>query len=70
MSLVKLSISGMHCGNCKAKVEQALKKVTGSYAVMVDLEGGSAEVEFSGNIPPEKFVDAIRSVGYTAQVRT
>ena len=66
--MVKLSISGMHCGNCKTKVEQALKKVTGSYAVMVDLEGGSAEVEFSGHIPPEKFVDAVRSVGYTAQV--
>jgi len=68
MASIKLDISGMHCGNCKAKIEQALKKVPGSYAVMVDLEGGNAEVEFSGTVPPETFVEAIQSVGYSARV--
>jgi copper chaperone CopZ len=68
MASLKLRISGMHCGNCKTKVERALKNVPGSYAVMVDLEGGNAEVDYDGKVPPEKFVEAIQSAGYSAQV--
>ena len=68
MSELKMSIAGMHCGNCKAKVERALKAVPGSYAVAVDLEKGEAEVDFDGKTPPEKFFEAVRSLGYTAEL--
>ena len=58
----------MHCGNCKAKVERALRSVPGTYAVDVDLQSGDTEVEFDGKTPTDKFVEAIRSVGYSAEV--
>ena len=68
MAVLKLKVSGMHCGNCQAKVERALKAVSGAYAVQVDLQGGSAEVDFDGKESPDRFVQAVRAVGYDAQV--
>jgi copper chaperone CopZ len=65
---IHMKITGMHCGNCKAKVERVLKAVPGSYAVAVDLEKGEAEVDFDGKTPPERFVEAVRSLGYTAEL--
>jgi len=58
----------MHCGNCKTKVERALKAVPGTYAVDVDLQSGDIAVDFDGKTATDKFVDAIRSVGYSAEV--
>jgi len=65
---LKLRITGMHCGNCKAKVERALKGVSGSYGVFVDEKTGEAEVDFDGKTPTERFVEAVRMVGYTAEI--
>ena len=42
-----LKVEGMTCDHCKGKVETALKEVVGTYAVMVDLEDGVAEVDTS-----------------------
>ncbi len=68
MASLKLKVSGMHCGHCQAKVEKALKGVSGAYGVQVDLHAGSAEVDFDGKTSPERFVEAVRAAGYTAQV--
>jgi Cu+-exporting ATPase len=68
MSSLHLKISGMHCHNCQAKVERALKAVPGTYGVDVDVESGAAEVSFDGKTPPQKFVEAIQGAGYTAEV--
>jgi copper chaperone CopZ len=70
MASLNLKVSGMHCGNCVSKVERALKSVPGTYGAAVDLEQGTAEVDFDGTAPAEKFIDAIRSAGYRAEVGT
>jgi copper chaperone CopZ len=67
MSALRLRVTGMHCGNCKTKVERALKAVPGTFAVEVDVSG-AAEVEFDGKTPPEKFVEAVKAIGYDAEV--
>jgi Cu+-exporting ATPase len=68
MSSLHLKITGMHCHNCRAKVERALKAVPGTYGVDVDVETGDAEVSYDGKTAPQQFVDAITAVGYVAQV--
>ncbi len=68
MTKLRLKVSGMHCGNCQAKVEKALKGVAGTYAVGVDLQAGSAEVDFDGKTPADRFVDAVRVAGYRAEI--
>ena len=68
MSSLHLKIEGMHCHNCQAKVERALKAVPGTWAVDVDVEHGQADVSFDGKAAPEKFVDAVKAAGYSAEV--
>src|SRR6266581_1278489 len=46
MATLKLRVSGMTCGHCQAKVEQALKHAGGVYSAIVDLQAGEAEVDF------------------------
>ena len=68
MASMTLRISGMHCSHCRVKVEQALQKVAGVYGAAVDLDGGTAEVDFDGTAAPEALVAAVNGVGYGAEV--
>ena len=68
MASLKLKVAGMHCGHCRVKVEKALTGVAGAYGARVDLEEGSAEVEFDGKATTDRFVEAVRAVGYRAEV--
>lgn len=67
MASATLRITGMTCGHCKKKVEDALQGVDGVFAVYVDQEGGSAEVDYDDtrtNIPA--MVSVVEAVGYGA----
>ena len=69
MASLSLKITGMHCGHCVATVEQALQKVTGVYGASVDLEHGSAEVDYDDRkAKPDVMVAAVTGAGYGAEV--
>jgi copper chaperone CopZ len=69
MASIHLSITGMHCVNCQKKVEQALKRVPGTFGAMVDLEQGQADVDFDpAKAAGDQYVEAVKSVGYQAVV--
>ena len=69
MASLNLTITGMHCSHCRVKVEQALQKVAGVHGAAVDLEHGTAEVDYDGQkAQPEALVAAVESVGYGAAV--
>lgn len=62
-----LKVEGMTCDHCKGKVETALKEVVGTYAVMVDLEDGVAEVDTSDeSVTVEAYLTALEDAGYRA----
>jgi len=66
---IKLALSGMHCENCVAKVDEALRGVKGVKDVKVDLESGSAEVVLvSASVKPDALIKAVAKAGYKAQV--
>ncbi|KPJ87949.1 MAG: hypothetical protein AMS18_13985 [Gemmatimonas sp. SG8_17] len=68
MASIQLQVSGMACNHCRGKVETALQQVAGVYSVFVDLDDGSAEVDFDANaVTPEVLVGAVKSAGYDAQ---
>ena len=55
----------MTCGGCARTVEKKLSATPGVTNVTVDLEGGSATVEYnSGLVKPEMLADAVRQLGY------
>jgi len=69
MANVKLKVTGMTCGHCQAKVEQALKGVGGVYSAIVDLRDGEAEVDFNDDaVTTAQLVAAVERVGYTARL--
>lgn len=57
------SISGMSCKNCRAHVEEALKKVDGITNVEVSLEKALAVVEMDTHVPFGKLQEALKNEG-------
>lgn len=69
MANVKLRITGMTCGHCLAKVEKALKGVSGVYWAAVDLPDGEAEVDFDDDqVTPTQLISAVQHAGYSAKL--
>lgn len=69
MANVKLRITGMTCGHCLAKVEKALKGVTGVYTAVVDLPEGEAEVDFNDDaVTTVELIGAVQKAGYGAKL--
>jgi Cu2+-exporting ATPase len=57
------AVYGMSCNNCRAHVEEALKKVKGVTGVTVDLQKAEAVIEMESPIPVEKFQEALKNEG-------
>jgi len=69
MATLKLRVSGMTCGHCQLKVEQALLGASGVYSAVVDLSGGEAEVDFDDDTTTtDQLITAIEKAGYRAKV--
>jgi len=69
MANVKLRVTGMTCGHCQMKVEQALKGVSGVYSAIVDLQDGEAEVDFNDDaVTTTQLVAAVERAGYAAKL--
>ena len=59
----------MTCGHCQAKVEKALKGVSGVYTAIVDLEDGEAEVDFNDDaVTAADLITAVKRAGYEAKL--
>ena len=61
---VRLSVKGMMCEHCKARVEKAIFGVPGVLAASVDLKAASAEVTGDGTLSAEALAKAVRDAGY------
>ena len=69
MANVKLRITGMTCGHCQAKVEKALKGISGVYSAVIDLPDGEAEIDFNDDtVTTEQLCAAVTQAGYSAKV--
>jgi len=64
-----LTVSGMKCENCVAKVDKALRGVEGVKDVTVDLKKQSAIVTFASTaVKPEVLYKAVKDVGFEVSV--
>jgi copper chaperone len=69
MATLKLRVTGMTCGHCQMKVEQALKQTAGVYSAIVELETGEAEVDFDDDAATTgQLVAAVERAGYGAKL--
>ena len=69
MANIKLRVLGMTCGHCQAKVEKALKGITGVYSAIIDLPDGEAEIDFDDDsVTTDQLVAAVTQAGYAAKI--
>jgi copper chaperone CopZ len=67
MARIALSISGMTCDHCRKSVADALNGVDGVWAASVDLEAGSAEVDYDDTrADAAALIAAVEAAGYSA----
>jgi copper chaperone CopZ len=65
MKTETLTVTGMTCGGCTSKVEQALKAVSGVNDVAVSLKNNEATVHYDEQLTaPDKLKLAIHDAGY------
>jgi P-type Cu+ transporter len=62
---VELSIGGMTCASCAARVEKKLNKLDGVTAT-VNFATEKAAVSFPGTVTPEDLIAVVQRTGYTA----
>jgi P-type Cu+ transporter len=66
VAVATLTIGGMHCAACSARVVKALKALPGVKEADVSLETHQAKVTYlAGQITPELLQQAIIEAGYT-----
>lgn len=66
---VKLSTSGMHCSSCSMLIDMTLADLEGVEDSSTDHASGTSIVTFDDEVvTPEAIIDAIRGVGYEAEV--
>ena len=58
-----MTIEGMSCGHCSARVEKALNALEGVTAT-VDLESKTAAVQISGDVSDDALTNAVVEAGY------
>lgn len=58
----KITIEGMSCGHCKARVEKALSELDGITSAVVDLEAKTATIE--GDASDEVIRETVDDAGY------
>ena len=61
-----LKVSGMACGHCAARVEQAVAAIRGATA-KVDLASATVTIEAPEKVTREQLVDAIEKAGYKVE---
>ena len=64
---VELTIGGMTCASCAARIEKKLNKMEGVSA-SVNYATEKAKVTYTGTVQPEDFVATVEATGYTASL--
>ena len=68
MARTKLTIEGMHCDHCIHTVKHALEGVEGVRSARVDLDGGTALVDYDdGTAELEAMGAAVADAGYAVK---
>jgi P-type Cu+ transporter len=65
VNTIELSIDGMTCASCAARIEKKLNKLDG-VAATVNFATEKARVEYGDDVSPDQLVTAVESAGYHA----
>lgn len=67
MARTKLNVTGMTCNHCVSTVKDALENVQGVRSARVDLDSGTATVDYDdAQADPREITTAVADAGYQA----
>ena len=66
-NIKEISIDGMMCDNCRARVEKVLNQIDGIEDVKVSLENKNAIIKTNKEIDNSIIVEAIEDIGFTVK---
>lgn len=67
--VVKLNVTGMHCGGCANSVGAALRAVPGVQEASVSLTEASAQVVMDASVAsPEDLIEAVARLNFSASL--
>ena len=69
MTQLALDISGMTCAACSTRIGKVLSRVEGVSSAEVNLALERATIELSGEVSPQKLIEAVEKAGYGATLR-
>lgn len=64
---IRISVGGMTCGSCVARVRAALEAVEGVASAEVTLRPGHAAVAADAAVDADQLIAAVRAAGYRAE---
>jgi copper chaperone len=68
MARTKLNVTGMTCNHCTHAVQTALEEIQGVRSARVDLDGGTAVVDYDdARTDPREMATAVADAGYQAE---
>ena len=68
MARTKLNVTGMTCQHCVGAVKEALEDLPGVRSARVDLDGGTAQVDYDdAKTSPREMTTAVADAGYQAK---
>ncbi len=71
VQVLKLSVAGMHCGDCSKIVQTALSRLDGVQEAKVSYTRKSAEVKYNPvALNEESIIQAVNATGFTATVKS
>lgn len=69
MTTTHIKTTGMHCPSCSMLIEMDVAELPGVDSVKASVADGSTEVTYDpAQIGPEAIADAIRKLGYGADI--
>ena len=66
--LLDLSVHGMTCASCVARVEKVLRRDPGVHEVAVNLATNRAWLKVDSDLLPDSLIDRIEKAGYRAEL--
>jgi Cu+-exporting ATPase len=68
MTHTTLSVTGMSCKSCVARIDRAVRAVAGVSTVDVELRSGLVRIQHAPNVLASHLIERVKAAGYASQV--
>jgi Cu+-exporting ATPase len=68
MTTTTLSVTGMSCKSCVARIDRAVRAIEGVSNVNVELNSGLVRIQHAPSVIASQLIDRVNAAGYPSQL--